>query len=501
MVKSIKIFIVILFFITYAKFSLQAENKSLFFPLQGAVYEYFDFVLNRTNDTTFRFPLQQPYDFSRVRLHSDHEKLVAKISQINKLFVADAVNPFVRVGGKIIMDQGSPVYHEMDGGLSFTTESVTLFTQFSFHRQYKYDRKFAGNLSDADHWIFGRFQEAYLHFHKNHWTFFIGRTNRNWGTLNEYSLILSNNPYSYEHMYFSYEYKKLKYSMLFAQLDTRDELIFKHNASDSIIPAPASRRFFIAHRYAIMFSNNFQIAFTQAATYGGENRQVELAFFNPMNPNFMLQHNERLENDGFLAISVFWKLKKGITLWGQFLGDDIVINNDPGIDAAALYPNRLGLQGAIKISDILLNKSLWSFRYNRIWNRTYQSINTWENYHYREYSLGYPVASSEEFSLKFHLWRYFPLYVKAELNYGRYGNVSLTDYFPMKKEPFPVPKVAKNVIFNLSTKYFYSSRLQFNTELTYRKNPNHYSNRFEEQNRWVVRIGFSYLLNKGFGVN
>lgn len=499
MKNILKFFILFYWLNLYTITTLYAQKESWFYPLQPEVYEYFDYILAQ-EDSSIKFPLQQPYEFSRVRLLPEQRKEADKISQIHHLFKYDAINPFVRVGGKYIQDKRSPLYYEMDGGLSFTNNTVTFFTQFSFHREFKYDKKFAGNLSDADHWVFGRFQEAYLHIHRNHWTFFVGRTYRNWGTLNEYSLILSNNPYSYEQMYFSYEYKKLKYSLLFAQLDTRDALIFKKDAPDSIQTIPDALRFLIAHRYEIMLSKNFQIAFTQAATYGGENRQVEWAFFNPMNPNFMLQHNEKLENDGFLSLSIFWRLKKGVTFWGQFLGDDIVINNDPGVNATALYPNRLGLQGILKMSDFLIPHSLWAIKYNRIWNRTYQSVNTWENYHYREYSLGYPVPASEEISLKMNVWHLFPLYIKSELTYGQYGAVSITDYFPMKKEPFLVRPLIKNVIFNLNAKYFYSSRFRMFTEITYRQHPNHYSNRFDEQNKWIVRVGFSYLVNQGLKI-
>ncbi|MCK5033486.1 MAG: hypothetical protein KAS18_07625, partial [Calditrichia bacterium] len=149
-----------------------------------------------------------------------------------------------------------------------------------------------------------------------------------------------------------------------------------------------ARKYMVGHRLDINFYDNFQIALTEMAMYGGANRDIELALFNPMNFYYALQRNDKKAISGLWALDVFYKPVKTVSLYGQFLLDDIVVNNDPGVDDRARFPDRLGLMLSVRTGDFLLPGSNYDLTYVRIWNRTYQSKVTYENYHYRQLGLG-----------------------------------------------------------------------------------------------------------------
>lgn len=184
-----------------------------------------------------------------------------------------------------------------------------------------------------------------------------------------------------------------------------------------------------------------------------------------------------------------------MTVYWQFLLDDIVVNNDPGEDDRARYPDRLGTLLSLRSADWLVNGLNTNLTYVRIWNRTYQSMRSWESYHYRQYGLGYPCASCEEVKLKFSYWGWFPFWIRNESVYGRYGSVAVSDIFPLKKEPYPVPPVTNNFINHLEMFYFYNSRISAFASFIYRDRVSHYSNRFSERSHFVVTAGVRLILS------
>ncbi|MHB2153593.1 hypothetical protein ACX8XN_04245 [Calditrichota bacterium GD2] len=493
-----KIFVIIFFVIGLC--NAQFSNNIIF--LNEEIYDYYDYSVTKGH-LKVPFILNQPYRIDRIQFNihdHTHNNFEAILSNVGEIYEDGHIVGYLSAKDFLKKDENFKNLFWFDGGITFTNNLFTLSNKFAFNQEYKYDPNFAGNLSDADHWIFGRFNEAFIDIYPKNFEIFFGRTSRNWGPLGEYSLILSDFPYSYDHLYFSYQFKRFKYSFLFAKLDSRNSPAMDF-VLDKIITVKAANRYLVGHRYELYLSDKLQLGFTQMTTYGGEKRLFEWAFLNPMNVNFLVQHNERLESNSFLAFDWFWKPSGKTAFWGQFLGDDIVINNDPGENATSKFPNRFGVLMSFKIADMGINKNHLVITYTRLWNFTYLSVFTWQNYHYRNYSLGYPSPSLEEYKLKFSLWKYFPFYISNEIIYGRYGNVKITDIFPQKKTPFPLAPVTYNFINHLKLRYYASNRLRLFSDIWYRKEPVHYSNRYAERGNWVVKLGFQYLANFSFGVD
>jgi hypothetical protein len=240
-----------------------------------------------------------------------------------------------------------------------------------------------------------------------------------------------------------------------------------------------------------------QLAFNEFDVYGGEYRQFVPTFLIPMNFYYAIQRNDEIPISGIWSAQVFWKPLKKWTFYGEFLIDDIIVNNDPGIDDRAKYDDRLGINFSLRNANMIDGLN-WELAYVRIWNRTYQSKNTYENYHFRDLGLGYPCASCEELKLNLSYWGFFPFYIESRNTFGRYGDVSLTDIFPFIKEDFPVSPYTENFVSYTSLKYYWGTRLRLSLDINYRANPNIYSNRFDERSKWVFNFVASYLISEGY---
>ncbi len=474
-----------------------AQNEGSFFPLDETIYRFFDYEINR-GDFTPNFVLQQPYSFSQI--YSANENITERdYFQIRwQKWLGKSGSKFIlRASDHLKRDKVFFNRVRAEGGFFYHSKNFTIGNLTTFDQNYKRDPYFAGDLSESEHWLYGRINEAYLNLNFNRFSFFIGRTKRNWGPLGDFSLILSNNPYSYDHAFFQYTAKTFQFSMIFSQLENLTAVTFKN--PDSLISN--CRKFLVGHRIDLMLKPNLQLGFTEMATYGGPYRDIEFSFMNPANFYYPTQRNDRKGMDGFWAVDLFYKPAKRWTVYGQFLIDDIIVNNEPGQNDRARYPDRFAGLISLRTGDLFFKGTNFNFTYNRVWNRTYQSKTSWENYHYRGLGLGYPCASCEEIKFEFDYWGQFPFYLHNKMIWGRYGAVNLDDVFLLIKEEFPIAPVTYNFVNQLTIKYFFSPSLIFNADFSYRRNPAHYTNRTSDKSNFIFQVGFSYLFVQSLPFN
>ncbi|MEJ2051916.1 MAG: capsule assembly Wzi family protein, partial [Calditrichota bacterium] len=385
------------------------------------------------------------------------------------------------------------------GAVHLVYPHITLGNRTSINQEYKYDPKYAGDLSESEHWLYGRVNDAYINVNFSGFNLFVGRMARNWGPVGHYSLLLSDEPYTYDHFLFSWEHDWIKLSVIFARLEDLSAYGLDNiQKPDSLTYYPDARKFLAGHRLDLRLLDNLQLAFTEMATYGGPNRDFDLSFINPMTFYYGLQRNDKKLNNGKWAVDLFYKPLNRLTLYGQFLIDDVIVNNDPGQNDRARYPDRLAVYGSLRTGDLLLKGLNTDLGYTRVWNETYLSRWTWENYHYRELGLGYPCGSCEEISLKLGYWGFFPLFLQNELIYGRYGAVSLTDVVALHKEPFPVRPVTYNLVDHFRINYHFKTCLNFFLDFLYVREPNHYLNRLNQGSDLTISLGFNLFLTTSY---
>ena len=489
--KNLVVFILILI----AGF-LYGQDTEKYIYLDDIAYKYLDYRIN-SGKSIPGFVFYQPYDTKTLETDDRAVKGGTYFDRFwQRYYGSGEISGQLDLGDEVRYHNTVFNRYRVRGSIHFAHENITLANRTAVNQDFKHDPQYAGDLSESGHWLYGRVNEAYINLNFGGFNGFLGRVQRNWGPIGSKSLMLSDNPYTYDHFLFSYTWKILKISLIFGRLEDLDAWE-QQNAEQAPVFIKNARKYFTGHRLDLAFSERFQIGLTEMATYGGEDRDFEFAFLNPMNFYYGIQRNDQKQMNGMWSLDLFYKPWQQLTLYGQFLIDDIIVNNDPGVDDRARYPDRLGIMASARTGDWLLEGLNLELTYNRIWNRTYQSKNTYENYHYRELGMGYPTASCEEAKIQAGFWGLFPLFIETDLLIGRYGDVALTDLFPLEKESFPLAPVTDNLLTNLNVYYFFNPLVNASVNLQYLKDKNHYTNRINQFEGFSARIGVQIVLAGG----
>ncbi len=378
--------------------------------------------------------------------------------------------------------------------LNIMLPHATFANRTMINSEYRVDPLYAGDNSE---YLYGRVNDAFLNLNTGPMGLFVGRIHRNWGAPGSPGLILSDNAYTFDHVQFSYTTQRLKFSMLVSRLEDVHALF--DEVPGSLLD---SRRFMTAHRFDFNVSRKFQFALTEIVMYGGPGRDFEFAFLNPLNLYYLSQRNQTLHVNGIWSLDLLYKPHTQVNLFLQLLIDDFIINNGPEKNDRSKSPDRLGIHLRVSTADLFLKGLQAGLEYTRIGNRTYQSRRTWENFHFREKSLGYPTSSIEKFSGFAKYFGFYRLLLSARASYSRTGDIRLTDLYPLEtKESFPVPVVEKNMTLKFSGSYFQSQWLKFSAMLQYERLRNY--NHVEGENKSLVKasLGLHVYLRTGLNIS
>lgn len=426
----------ILLFLVAIQSSAQQSNGFLF--LDAAVGGYVDYLLT-ANMVELKYPLLQPYTYKDV-FENDIDSQYFESFKTHWLKMYALPNKFI-VGlhvGDSFSEQGS--LYRMESILGYSYANFMAINRTRIYKIYTQDSLFAGDLSESDHWLYGRVNDAFLDYYGSFSHLFVGKMDHNWGPPNSPSLILSNNPYTYNKLIYAFSTPKLRLSLIFSKLEDSEGYVYHYKEDTTQFIAQASK-FLTGHRLDINVSEKLKLAFSEMAIYGGEDRAMEFDFLNPLEFYYGAQRNDGALMSGLWAADLSYRLLPKTLIYGQFLLDDIIINNDPGVNDRARYPDRLGAYISIRSADLFWEGTLIDLSYTRIWNRTYQTYSFFENYHYRGRSLGYPHVSSEEIKLRAQYWGNYPHFISSHWTIGRYGAAEVTDMFYLVKEDFPIEPV------------------------------------------------------------
>lgn len=471
---------------------ITAQNQFLFLDHE-TFYSYLDYSIN-SGRILPEFPLQQPFS---IHVLDNTGQSDATADYFRNYWQSFYGTQNTSVGFHLHngLEHANDWKYQYRGDFNFFyhNKHISLVNRTTVDSRYKNDPYYAGDLSESDHWLYGRVIDAYMNINFGGFDLFIGRTARNWGPVHSYGLLISDNPYTYDQVSFSYTHNRLKFSWIFAPLESLTGIEYKPKDS-TYTSWGTSNKYINGHRLDIRIRDDFHIGLTEMAIYGGADRRFELAYANPITFYYGVQRNDRKGMSGLWLLDIFYKPIPKITFYGQFLIDDIVVNNDPGVDDRARYPDRLGLVTSLRSGDLLMDGLDLNLSYARIWNRTYQSLRSWENYHYRGLGLGYPAAACEEFRFKIGYWGLFPFYIENEFITGRYGDVTLRDMFPIKHESFPVPPV-KNIQANeFSLYYLWRPSRRLFMKINYYSDLSHYLARYYKS-EFTLALGFDWFIN------
>ena len=436
-----RILIIILFEIALCSSPyISLENTELY-----SIIEYESLLKN--NDTGI-FILNQPYKIHQVNTLLSPDSTFTNIFNEDNYW-NDKSNEKINIRFRPSLNH----YQSKDNNtdyVGFNLDGVIrisdafLVNEIELDEKFKYDIDFHG---DSSEWLMGYFNSSYAIYKKDALELFAGRVSRNFGALNDYGLILSDNPYAFDHYGFSLVGNRMEYSFYTTRLDD----VLAIDTQGKTIPidsVSSSHRFWAIQRLDYKINNRFQIALSEATIYGGPDQQFVASYLNPTHFFYAAQRNQNIQLNGFWQINIFYKPASGVGLYIDLFADDIIVNNEPGINDRGKHPDRLGI--LVKASYAKINKTLSSLRYVRIWNETYTSFRTFENYTYFNKGIGYPRNSYESIKYNHTFLNYLPTFIGLSIEIWRNGNRNLISAFHGEVNVFPVTPVLQGITFNMN---------------------------------------------------
>lgn len=317
---------------------------------------------------------------------------------------------------------------ELEG--RFTTSWAALAHRTAIDQHFKRDPDYFG---DTGEWIYGRVETGYLALRYKGAGLFIGRLDRNWGLPGEPSLILSDHPYSYDLAGLQLESRRFRFTFYSSRLND----MMAYNARSSDQTPQRTNRFWSIKRFDLALRPNLQLGFSEAAVYGAVNGTWEMLYLNPLSLVYVEQRNHSKQMNGLWCADLFWQPAPQLTLFAQYLIDDIIVNNEPGQDDRAAHPDRMGIIARLVLSDLPAPGAQFGVSYIRIGNWTYMSFRNWENYIFHGQGMGYATNSIERVGVDFTWLGWRAWVVQLQAAYARQGGQDMTQPFGDTREPFP----------------------------------------------------------------
>lgn len=231
----------------------------------------------------------------------------------------------------------------------------------------------------------GRIDEAYVQYTGNHGFARLGRLNRNWGPFYDRSILLSNNPYSYDAFEWQFYCSFLEFRHLFTAFpyalsywDTKNSLL---------------NRYFSAHALNFIFGEWGSLGISETVIFSRVNGLPDLQFVNPFSIYTVINTNGE-GNANLMVGFQGWvhPFSKKITLKGQIIFDDIQVDDKTAFDQEPTHwAGDFGLYWTDPFILQLPHNLAFEYRYLSRWVYTVTDANTYngERYTYLGRSLGF----------------------------------------------------------------------------------------------------------------
>jgi len=180
-----------------------------------------------------------------------------------------------------------------------------------------------------------RFAEGYV---SGQWRFgelFFGILDRNWGPSGIQGVLLSDNPYSLDHLALTVGMPRIKLQVYVTQLDTR---------TDST-GAPVNR-YMVQHRLWIRPEGRWTVALWEGSVLSGVGRQLELWYLNAATLGLLRSSSTGTNANHFVGAD--FERQAGLTVFGQFMLDDIQVSRKVAADLKPTsYAFTVGVKGRL----------------------------------------------------------------------------------------------------------------------------------------------------------
>jgi len=361
----------------------------------------------------------------------------------------------------------------LNPALGYFYKNFGMFYRLDANTAYLKDTLYFGSIGKMLEKNFARASDAWIQLDGKHTRIFAGRMSRNYGIPLIQGLLISNNPFSYDHLAF----EAFNHNLKFTYFVTRLEDINGYDIRDSVPVHTLSKRFLTFHRLDFAIGKKLQMAISEAILFGGKDNFPMFQYLNPLNVYFLSKMSDRKNYqegsaNALMCIDLFFKPIKKISIYGQFLVDDIDFKKS----LSDTFPNRLGFLGEIVYSDPFPGTQIY-LNYNRINNWTYNSFYTWGNYTFYGKSLGNAMNKLESITLGMDIFRYSPFIISLDIKHSRFRKQDMESPFIAIKTNFPIGIAEQITSTGFELVYYptYNIHISIGADYGYYKNYNHIS--------------------------
>ncbi len=213
-------------------------------------------------------------------------------------------DPLRETGG----DNVSPHFGaQLDATIGPAVMSIRPYSE----RRLTKDPDWAGRRSTT---FAGRFTDTYVSLQAKYGEMFFGRMGRNWGPPGFAGMLISPQPYSYDHLAAHLGTRALRMEALITQLDD-----FADSTGNAI------RRYWASYRLVLQPEDWLTASFTHGTLWQGVGRGWELHWLNPFTLSFMTRNDEGLADsiNSVFGFELRLAFPQGTTLQGSLLVDDL----------------------------------------------------------------------------------------------------------------------------------------------------------------------------------
>lgn len=469
-----KLFAICLILIVLSATTVFTQSNAYF--TDDAYAKYTEYLTN-SGELRLKYPLIQPYTISD--LHSGLKTVSNNLTlskflqqEIDRYIFNPKDDPLRILKGEVNLNFTQTEIAKSRNSFKvsglYPTGNFAIKTSFHFDQNFKDDSTYFG---DKKEWYYGRIDEGYISYEDTSSGFsaFVGRVSRNLGSYSAPSLILSNNPYSFDHLWFQYQNDLFSFSLLTTRLEDQYGFDVRNQDSTSF---GWYKRFYALHRIDINLLENLKIGLTEAIIYGGKNQQWLSYYSNPFVPYYLSKNNQRNSTDEgeaniYLALDIWYKPVKSVTLFTQIFIDDIDFKSEN----REKFPERKAVFGSLTLTDLVLPLSQLGLSVTWVEHWTYNSFYTWANYNIHDRGIGYPVNSYQKYEISFDYFGLSKFVLSSALSYSIKGQNSLRSPFPAQDWQNVQKNESKYFSILFNSIYFFTSSISVHFNLIYNIQP------------------------------
>ena len=250
--------------------------------------------------------------------------------------------------------EAGPGHATFSGGIDLQLRAgpVVAVTHPYFDTRLKWDPDYQGKKDRA---LAGRAAEAYLAAQWRYGEVFFGSLARDWGWPGTGSLLLSPEPYSYDHLAIAIGTPSVRLDGVATQLDDMTD------TAGAVL-----HRYWVAHRLVLRPWERTTIVVWEGTLLAGVDRTLEPWYANILKLGLLAQYDEGTSANNLLGMDVAIPFGD-VDAFGSILVDDIQVDDaTPGDQEPTSYGLTLGARAP-------LGPAVWSAFYTRVSNLAYRT--------------------------------------------------------------------------------------------------------------------------------